>query len=310
MVLEATGTRIALRPSARGILRGEDEADRAVERRPVSRIALLEIEPQQQPRAFDRGVIVKGGVPVIMPEFLEAPAVAADRRVPAPERFLSGEVDDVVPAAARMLAADQRVRGLLRGAIIELLAGPVVGIEEDLAHLRRARRLRPDHRRKGFHLTPAARQIGQVGPDIAAFNRDLFGHEARRAPHRVPDGLGLRFGAGCRRRLQKRHRGGSGQQAAAVDHQRSDSINRARSIPESEAAPRRPAGAPPIQRSMQPGRTAPGLRVDEARRSGTSTKHTARVSPGQRWNPLEALQRAKARTALRCGSLRLQYRPR
>ena len=52
------------------------------------------------------------------------------------------------------------LRDLLGRAVVILVAGRVVGIEEYVAHARSARRLQPDHGLARFHLAPSAGEIG------------------------------------------------------------------------------------------------------------------------------------------------------
>ncbi|MNU69333.1 hypothetical protein D3C71_587160 [compost metagenome] len=179
---------IALGPAAVGILGIENELDGLVQRRAILALALLQIDAQQQLRSLGRARVVEGGVAVVAVEFLHPPGVLAIGGVPALQRFFARRVDDVVPAARRVLAAHQGVgRGL--GGLVELLvAGGVIGVQIEVADGGRAGRLDPDHGRRGFQLAPAAREIGQDVPDITALDSGLVGHEARRTLHRGDDG--------------------------------------------------------------------------------------------------------------------------
>ena len=104
-----------------------------------------------------------------------------------------GEVDEIIPAAAPVLAPDQGAADLLGGRVIIFVAGRVIGVEEEVAHGRGARRLDPDHARLRLDLAPAPRHVGQVGPDVAAVGRDLLDHEGGGALHRPLDlGAALR----------------------------------------------------------------------------------------------------------------------
>src|SRR5690606_7931567 len=94
--------RIALRPSANGILTVEDELNRLVERRLVLRIELLDVQPEQERRRIGRDLIVERRVAVVVLEFFEAPRISPDGRIPILERSVAREIDDIVPTAARM----------------------------------------------------------------------------------------------------------------------------------------------------------------------------------------------------------------
>jgi hypothetical protein len=187
----AVVVRPALRPAADRILTAQDEIDRLVERRPIARVALFQIDAEQELHRLRRAGVVKRGVVRIMLELLHAPRIRADRRVPAPRRVRPGEVVEIVPAAAAVLRGDQRLGDALRRAVIIFVMRRVISVEEQVAHGRRARRLAPDHRRPGLDLAPSARHVGEVGPDIAAMHGDAAHHELGRAAHRRLD-LGAR----------------------------------------------------------------------------------------------------------------------
>lgn len=114
-------------------------------------------------------------------------------------------ISHVVPTAAGVLACDQRIGRLPCGVVVVRVAGGVEGVEEGVAHRRRARRLHPDHRRRGFQLAPASRPVREVRPDIATLGGDLLDHEARCAPSSPPGYL--RASVRRRRRCCRRHPG-------------------------------------------------------------------------------------------------------
>ena len=148
-----------------------------------------------------------------MLEFLEPPAVAADRLVPAPRRRRAAAMDEIVPAAAAVLPGDQGVGGARGGVVIIMIASRVEGVEEEVAHRRRARRLHPEHAGLRLHLAPAAGEVRQIGPDIAAMIGDPLDHEVGRAAHRPLD---LR--AALRRGGRRQEEGQQGEQAEDHGH--------------------------------------------------------------------------------------------
>ena len=117
--------------------------------------------------------------------------------VPLAQRAIAGEVGEVVPPARRMLRPDQCAGDLLRGLVVVLVAGRVIRVEKEMPHRRGARRLNPDLRVARFELAPAARQIRQIRPDVAAVGADLVDHERRGALHGVEHLLPLGRGARC-----------------------------------------------------------------------------------------------------------------
>ncbi len=205
VVAELALQRIALRPAADRVLRLQDEVDRLVERRLPLRIALLDIEPQQELHGLRGPRVVEGGVAPKVLEFLHPPSVGAVGGVPVLQRPLPAEVDQVVPAARGVLAPDQRLGGPLGGAVVIFIAGGVIGVEEEVAHGPGARRLHPDLRRLGFQLAPAARHVGGVGPHVAAVVGDLLDHERGGLLHGALDGGLIRRGRSrpCGRQRQR-----------------------------------------------------------------------------------------------------------
>ncbi len=157
--------------------------DGALQGSEIGPVALLQIQTEQQLRGLGRARIVEGGVAVVALEFLHPPRVLAIGVVPAAKAVLARRVDNVVPAPGRMLAPHQRVGGGLAGLVKLLVARCMVGVEEGVAHGPRARRLNPDHGRCRLQLAPAAREVGQIGPDIAAVDGRLVRHEGRGAFH-------------------------------------------------------------------------------------------------------------------------------
>ena len=143
----------ALRPAAHGVLALDHEVDGLVDGRTVARVPVLGVHPEQEAGGVDRAV-VEGGVAGVVEVLLGAILVAARHGlVPVLERGLAGEVGHVVPAAAGQLGPDQRSRGLFGGAQVVLVAGGVVGVQEDVAHRGRAA-LDPHHAGLALQLAP------------------------------------------------------------------------------------------------------------------------------------------------------------
>ena len=215
VVAELVLQRKALRPGANRVLAVEDEGQRLVQRGLVSRVALLDVEPQQELGRHRRGGVVEGRVAPIVLELLHPPGVPADGVVPLAQRSLAGEVGEVVPSTRWMLGPDERSGHRFGGAVVVLVLRRVISVEEQVAHRRGAGRLDPDLRGPRLELAPAPRPIGQVGPDVAAFGADLLDHEPGRPLHHVEDLVDRRRGG---RLSDRRGRGrGAGQQRSGQD---------------------------------------------------------------------------------------------
>jgi hypothetical protein len=148
-----------LRPAADRILAVEHEADRLVDGWLPAGILFLQVQPQHEDGRVGGRLIVERRVAVVVLELFEPPRVPAHGRIPIAQAPIAREIDDIVPAAARMLAPHERPAHLRGRAVVVLVTGRVVRIQEQVPHAGSAGRLQPDHCLACLHLAPAARKV-------------------------------------------------------------------------------------------------------------------------------------------------------
>ena len=181
--------RIALRPRADRILAVDDELDRLVERRLVFRIALLD----------DRAAGEASPTPPCPHRRTwRCPSSAGTLRAASRScrwcrttRGASGRRRSRPCSSSRRTACCAQISALATfsaACVVILVAGRVIGVQEQMAHRRRARRLDPDHRVASLPSRPsAANRSGKIRPHVAAVGADAFDHEGRGALHGVED---------------------------------------------------------------------------------------------------------------------------
>ena len=191
--------RIALRPSAYGVLALQDQSDGLFQRGSERGVVLLDVDAQQEFGRFHRAAVVESRIAVVVSELLQPPCALADGRIPLFQRVFAREIEQIVPAAAGQLSPNQSRGDSLGSFVIVFVARGVIGVEHQMSDRRGSGRLDPCHRALGFQFAPRTRKVGQIAPDEAAAVTRHVHHVMCGPFHGVEDAsFGLGLAGGCR----------------------------------------------------------------------------------------------------------------